>query len=168
MLQQGAFPRGADAWHIIKRGGANGFGAFGAVRTDGETVRLVAQALDEIQYGIGARQGENPLAGAIEFFFASVTIFALGNPDEGNVGDAQFGHNLGHGGNLSGPTVNQQQIRPVAAFAFRVFGLQAPSASSSVRTSAQPHPSARTASRNATRAGLNLKCSATDRCFPKK
>ena len=56
---------------------------LGAVGADGEAVRLVAQALDEIQHRVVAFQRKGTLAGAVELLFAVIAVDALGNADHG-------------------------------------------------------------------------------------
>ncbi len=81
MRQQRAFAGGADAGHIVQRRRTDRLGAFGAVGADGKAVRLVAQALDEVEHRIIVAQRERALAGAVEFLFPGVAVDALGDAD---------------------------------------------------------------------------------------
>src|SRR5690606_30294120 len=58
MVQQRALAPGADAGDLVERVPHHLLFAAGAVRADGETVRLVAQALDEIKHRVAHRQHE--------------------------------------------------------------------------------------------------------------
>ena len=55
--------RSTHARNVIEVGRADGLGAFRPMRADGKTVRLVAQALDEIEDRIVAPQREGGRAG---------------------------------------------------------------------------------------------------------
>ena len=61
----------------------------------------------------------------MEFLLAGVAVDALGDAHHRHVADAQLLHDLAHGTDLPGPAVDQQQVRPGAALAFRVFLQQA-------------------------------------------
>src|SRR3954454_24741230 len=66
MVQQRAFARWADAGDFLQAGLADVLLAAGAVRSDGEAVRLVAQPLDEIKQRIARRQFHDWLVHQIE------------------------------------------------------------------------------------------------------
>ena len=125
MCQKGAFARLSDARNIIQRRCTDGFGPLGAVGTNGKTVRLVPEALDEIEHRIVMPERHRSLAGAVEFFLAGIAILALGDTDEGHIRDAEFGKDFRHRRNLPGTTINQQQVGPVAIAAIRIFFQQA-------------------------------------------
>ena len=63
MLQEGAFAGGSDAGDVVEGGQAHGLGPLGAVGADGPAVGLVPQALDEVEDGVVALQGEGAFAG---------------------------------------------------------------------------------------------------------
>src|SRR5260370_14251176 len=67
MVQQGMLALGADPGDLIERRLADRPGALGAMRTDRETVRLVAQPLNEVEDGIARfdREGRAPAQAAL-------------------------------------------------------------------------------------------------------
>src|SRR6185312_16939004 len=62
MVQQRTLAGRADARHLVERRAGDVGGAPGAVRADGEPVRLVAQALEEIEHRIARLEREGWLA----------------------------------------------------------------------------------------------------------
>ena len=65
--------------------------ALGAMRADGEAMRLVAQPLHEIERRIARRQPERLVAGDEETFAPGVAVGALGDGDDRDVVDAEIG-----------------------------------------------------------------------------
>ena len=63
------------------------------MRSDGEAMRLVAQALHEIERGIARRQPERRLAGDEKGFAPGVAIGALGDRRDRDVLDGELGEN---------------------------------------------------------------------------
>ena len=84
-----------------------------AVRTDGETVRFVAQALDEIKNRIARRQRKVAARIGKEALASSIAVDTLGNADRGYaITDAEFIENGTHRRHLSLTAVNQNDVRP--------------------------------------------------------
>ncbi len=125
MRQQSALARCADASDLVQRVGHRGLGPLGAMRPDCPAMRLVPQALDEIQYRIVHTQGKGTLAGAVEFLFPVVAVLALGDADHRNILDPQIGHDLMHRRNLPRPAVDQQKIGPTVGLTVGVLFEQA-------------------------------------------
>ncbi|EKE43377.1 hypothetical protein OCGS_2569 [Oceaniovalibus guishaninsula JLT2003] len=125
MLQEGAFAGGADARHIVQRRCTHGLGPFGAVGADGEAMRLVPQALDEIEHRIVVPQRHDRLARAVKLLLAGVAVDALGDADHGDVIDPQIAHDRRHRADLSRAAVDQQQIGPMAFLPVGIFLQQA-------------------------------------------
>src|SRR6185312_2176282 len=95
MAEQRAFACRPDSRDFLQAGLADVLLAPRAMRTDGEAVRLVAQALDEIQERIARRQLERVLARYEEGLTSGLAILALCDPDERHVGDAELRQRLG-------------------------------------------------------------------------
>jgi hypothetical protein len=88
VLEEGALARGAHARDLVQGVGEEVLGALGAVRPDGEAVRLVAQALDEVEDRVVVRQREGArLPRAPELLLAQVAVDALGDANHGDVVD---------------------------------------------------------------------------------
>ena len=66
-------------------------------------------------------QRHGALADAVELFLARVAVDALGDADHGDILDPMLRHDRGHGAHLPRAAVDQQQIRPKAPAAVRVF-----------------------------------------------
>ena len=90
MAEKGAFARRADAGDLVERVPRQVDPTAGPVRADGEAVRLVAEALDEIEHRIARLQHEGLAAGDEERLLAGVAIRPLGDADHRQVGDAEF------------------------------------------------------------------------------
>ena len=74
--------------------------ALGTVGADGKAVRLVPQALNEIEDGVIMFQRHRPFAGAMKFFLARVAVDTLGHAHHRDVLDAHFAHDAGHGADM--------------------------------------------------------------------
>ena len=116
MRQQGFFAPDPNAWHLVKRGGGDGFGAFGPMGADGKPVRFVAQPLNKIQHRIIVAQGKGALPDAVELFFAVVAINAFCYSEHWQIVDAKVTHDFGDGADLTGAAVDQKQIWPQRFF----------------------------------------------------
>ena len=91
------------------------------MRSDRKAMHFVAHPLDEIQHRIVVPQCFDGFASTVEFLFACIAIFALGDTNHGNIAHAKCVHNLADGADLALPTINQQQIRPSALRPLWVF-----------------------------------------------
>ena len=99
MRQQGALPRRADALDLVERVLRQGRLAPGAVRADGEAVRLVAQPLYELEHRIARLQHEGLAAGDEELLAAGVAVRPLGDADQRDIVlKAEFLENAARGG----------------------------------------------------------------------
>ena len=94
MMQQGLFACPANARHIIEHAFAYLLGPFGAVRANRPAMRLIAQALNEIQDRVFLVQPHRGLAGNVQDFLACVTINPLGNPHQHHIFNAQIFQHL--------------------------------------------------------------------------
>ena len=83
-----------------------------AVRADGEAVRLVAEALDEVEHRVARRQHERLAAGHVEGLAAGVAVRPLGDADERQVGDAEFGEHCRRGRELALAAVDEHEVGP--------------------------------------------------------
>ena len=121
MPEQRALARRADAGNFVERAFAHRLFALGAVRADGEAVRLVAQTLHEVQHRIVGREAEGRLAGHEKALAAGVSVGAFGDARNGEAVQAEFVQNLTGGGELPCAAVDEQEVRPrphVAALGF--------------------------------------------------
>ena len=88
--------------------------ALGAMRADGEAVRLVAQALDKVEHGIARLEHDRPVAaGKMEVLAAGVALGPLGDAHHADVVQAEIGQHLAGDRELSGATVDQHEIGPI-------------------------------------------------------
>src|SRR6185312_8562221 len=85
MVQQRALAGGADARHLVERRAGDVGGAPGAMRADRESMRLVAQALEEIEHRVARLEREGRLARHEEALAAGVAVGPLGDADDGDV-----------------------------------------------------------------------------------
>src|SRR5580704_8268619 len=111
VMQQRAFARRSDAGDLLQAGLAHIARTTRPVRTDGETMSLIAQPLDEIEHRIARRQLERVAAREEEGFAAGVAVRPLGDGDQGNLG-AQRGEHVAGGIELPEPAVDQHQVGP--------------------------------------------------------
>ena len=95
MAEQRALPRRPDAGDLVERIGVHLLLAPRPVRADGEAVRLVAQALDEIEHRVAVRQHERLASGHEEGLAPGLAVAALGDGDERHVVDAELGEHRG-------------------------------------------------------------------------
>src|SRR3954452_17524329 len=82
MVQQRPLAGGADALDLVKLAGAQRLRSASAVGGDGEAVRLVAQALQEIQHRVAGRELESLPSLRVEPLAAGVAVGTLGNADQ--------------------------------------------------------------------------------------
>src|SRR3546814_4561192 len=94
MQQQRLLAPGADAWHLVEHRAQAGLGPPGAVGADGEAVRLVAQALEEVERRVARLQHEGGLAGQEDALAPGVTVGALGDGGDRQVAEAEVGQHL--------------------------------------------------------------------------
>src|SRR5229473_4969970 len=92
-----------------------------AMRADGEAVRLVAQALQEVEHGVLGVEAQGRFARAEEALAPGVAVRPLGYRHDANIGDAEIRQHLAGGGKLAGAAVDEQQIGPGAGLAARVL-----------------------------------------------
>ena len=85
MRQQRFFTLGTNAIDIIQGIFQIGLRAFGPMRADRKTMGFIAQTLHKIQHRIIVPQCHHRFAGAIEFFFARIAIYALCHADHGDI-----------------------------------------------------------------------------------
>lgn len=82
---ESAFAGWAEAWNVIERAFVLRFLSSVAVAGDGEAVRFIAQALDEVKSGISVSESCDASIRVVQQFFAGVAVFAFGHADAGNV-----------------------------------------------------------------------------------
>ena len=128
MRQKRALARRAHARHLVERRGAHRLRPLRAVGADREAVRLVAEALDEVEHRIVVAQREGALARPVELLAARIAVDALGHAHDLDVLHAELRHDPGHGRNLPGPPVDEEEIGPGAALAVGVLLEEPPEA----------------------------------------
>src|SRR6185312_9567731 len=121
MMQQRLLALAADAGNLVERRHADLLGAARAMRADGEAMRLVAQALQEVEHRVLGIEAEGRLARAEEALAPGVAVGPLGDRRHGDVVDAEIGQHLADRGELPGAAVDEQQIGPRAFLARRVL-----------------------------------------------
>src|SRR5580704_12270843 len=115
VMQQRAFARRSDAGDLLQAGLAHVACPARPVRADSETMSLIAQPLDEIEYRVARRQLERDAAREEEGFAAGVAVRPLGDGDEGNLGAELFQDFAGRV-ELAQAAVDQNQIGPGGIF----------------------------------------------------
>ena len=89
--------------------------------TDGKTVRLVAQSLNEIEHRIARLEHDRAgVADTVEVLTAGVAIRALGDADEGDISDTEFLEDFPGYCELTGTTIDQDEVRPGRRFGEKV------------------------------------------------
>src|SRR5260370_37500320 len=86
VMQQRAFARRPDAGDLLQAGLAHIARPARPVRTDGETMGLIAQPLDEIEHRVARRQLERVAAREEEGFAAGVAVRPLSDGDQRHLG----------------------------------------------------------------------------------
>ena len=94
MVQQRALAPGADAGDLVERRAADRLGALGAVGADRETVRLVAQPLQEIEHRVARLEGDRRPAGEEKTLAPGVAVRPFGDRRDRQVLDAEFGQHV--------------------------------------------------------------------------
>src|ERR1700704_4079187 len=121
MMQQGALAARSDARHFVERRARDVGRATCTVRADGEAMRLVPQALQEIEHRIAWFEREGWLAGHEEAFAAGVSVGPLGDADGGDVFQAELGQHLARHLELALAAVDQHQVGPMLLGPFGIF-----------------------------------------------
>src|SRR5260221_9800382 len=121
MVQERLFTMGADTGNVIEQRMTDALGALGAMRADGKTMRLVAQTLHEVEYGIAWIEAEGRLARYEEALAAGIAVRPLGDRRHRDVGDAElFQHRHGDR-ELTGAAIDQYEIGPGATRPLRIL-----------------------------------------------
>src|SRR5262249_48630047 len=94
VMQQRALAGRADTRDLLQAGLADVAAAAHAVRAHRESMRLVAQPLHEIEYGIARLELERLAPRHEESLEPGVALGALGDREERQVGDAERGQRL--------------------------------------------------------------------------
>jgi len=91
------------------------------MRADREPVRLVAQALQEIQHRVARLEREGRPPRQEEALAPGIAVGTLGDRRDRDVADAEFGERGLRLGELPLPAIDQHQIRPHTALALGIF-----------------------------------------------
>src|SRR5215831_7050464 len=89
MTEQRPLAGGTDPGNFLESRLADVLLAARAMRTDGKSVGLIAQPLDEIKQRVARRQPEGIASGGKECLAAGVAVGALGNGDKRDVGNTE-------------------------------------------------------------------------------
>ena len=111
MVEQGALSAWPDTRDLLQAGFAQIAHPPRPVGTDRETMRLVTQPFDEIEYRVARRQLERVATGNKERLAAGVAVGSLGDGDQRDV-DAERSQHLTRGIELALPAVDQHEVRP--------------------------------------------------------
>ena len=120
-MQQRALAVCADAGHFVERRASEFVGAARAMSADGETMRLVAQPLQEVEHRIARLEGERRPAGHEEALATGIAVGTLGDADNGDVFQAELGKHLARYFKLALAAVDQQKVGPMFLVALGVF-----------------------------------------------
>src|SRR5215217_5183418 len=112
MVQEGALAVRADARDLVERTLRHLALALRPMRPDREAVRLVAQALHEIERRIARRQLQRRLSGQKESLAAGVAVAPLGDADEGHIVDADLRQRFARGLELPLAAVDEHEVGP--------------------------------------------------------
>ena len=93
MVQQRLLAARADTGDLVERRAPQGLGPLGAVGADGKPMRLVAQALQEIEHGVARVERERRPSRQKEAFPPGIAVRPLGDPDDRDIGDAELFEN---------------------------------------------------------------------------
>ena len=112
MVQEGALAVRADARDLVERSLRHLALALRPMRPDREAVRLVAQALHEIERRVARRQLQRRLSGQEESLAAGVAVAPLGDADEGDAVDADLGERCLRRLELPLAAVDEHEVGP--------------------------------------------------------
>ena len=90
MLQESPFPGRTDSGHFVERRGRKSLFPTCPVRSDGETMRLVAQCLDTLKSGVARFQHQRVLTFAVDALASGVSVGAFGHGGDIDVRQAEF------------------------------------------------------------------------------
>src|SRR5437660_7377317 len=100
---------GADPGYALQRRGGAPLGATRPVPGNGEPVRLVANPLDQMQSGVVRSKRHHVLADP-QLLEAGLSLRALGDAHERNVGETDFGKRFSRRAYLSLAAVDENQV----------------------------------------------------------
>src|SRR3954454_16752729 len=112
MVQERALAVRADTRDLVERSLCHLALALGPMRPDREAVRLVAQALHEIELRIARRQLQRRLSGQEEGLAAGVAVAPLGDADEGHIVDADLRQRFARRLELPLAAVDEHEVGP--------------------------------------------------------
>ena len=112
MMEQRPLAGRADAGDFLQPGLADVAPAPDAVRSDRETMRLVALPLHEIEHGIARLELERLAARHEEGLQPGIAVRPLGDGEERQIGDAERRERLLRGGELPAAAVDDDEIGP--------------------------------------------------------
>src|SRR5699024_9038549 len=108
LLQQGRTPGRAEAGDVVEHRTGHALRPTPAVRADRAPVRLVAEAMEQEQaLAVAGEDHRLLLAGEPDL------LESFGDPDHGDVVDAQFHEHLGRGLDLGAAAVHHEELRGV-------------------------------------------------------
>src|SRR5690242_3668754 len=121
MVQERLLATGADARDLVERRAADRLLEAGPMRADRKTVRLVAQALQEIEDGVARLEREGRPPGEKEPLAARIAVGSLGDCHDRHIADPELGEDRLRLRQLPLSAIDQHQIGPHAALALRIF-----------------------------------------------
>src|SRR6185312_471669 len=113
MVQESAFARRSDAGNLLQARFADVLLAQLAVRADHETMRLVAQPLDEIQHGIARLELDRLALGQEQRLAAGIAVRPLCHPEQRDFGHAEPVQDFLGGVELAAPAIDDHEVGPL-------------------------------------------------------
>jgi hypothetical protein len=121
MVQQCLLAASADTADLVEGGAPEGLRSLGAVRTDGEPVRLITQPLEEIENGVAWVERERRSSRQEEAFPPGIAVGPLCDPSDCDIGNTELFEDAAGDIELPLAAVDQDQIGPGAPVAFRIL-----------------------------------------------
>src|SRR5947209_10485333 len=121
MVQERLLSPRPDPGNLVKRRASERFCPLGAVSADGKAVRLVSQALQEIEDGIPRVERKRRPAGKEEALAPGVAVGSLGDRRDRHVVDAELGKHALRNVELPLAAIDQHEIGPAAPIAFGIL-----------------------------------------------
>src|SRR5262249_44585436 len=121
MVQQRLLAPRANPRDLVEQRLADMLRALGAVRADGEAVRLVAQALQEVEDRVTRIEAKRCLAGQEEALAPGIAVGPLGDRRDRYIVDAELGEDLQRRRELPGAAIDQHEVGPGAATALGIL-----------------------------------------------
>src|ERR1700737_567909 len=121
MVQERLLSPRPDPGNLVERRASERSGPLGAVGADSKAVRLVSQALQEIEDRIPRAERERRPAGKKEALAPGVAVGPLGDRGDRHVVDAELGKHALRNVELPLAAIDQYEIGPAAPVALGIL-----------------------------------------------